>query len=436
MLVCMTLRARLLILPLAPALALSLAGCPTDPVPEDDAGPQPDGLVVDAALGDVPTYTGDVRPILAEHCTGCHVTGGIAPFALDSYALAQSFGARIVETTQARIMPPFLADNSGSCNTYVDARWLEDAELATLAAWVAGGMPEGDPAIPPPDPMHPPTLDPSEIATTLDIGEDWTPPTTSPDSYRCFVVDMSAVGDQFVTGYEVVPGDPRVVHHVILYEPQDADAAAAVMTADAEDPAQGYPCNGGVGASAYPVALWAPGSGAQHFPTGTGVRVGNWPAVIQIHYNITGSGTHADRTRIHLRAGTGVRPAVITSIADPAALRLAPRMSSVSQVIDQPVPTDARVYGIFPHMHQRGVSVRAELLRGGAGAPECMTELPRWDFNWQLGYYYENPIDVARGDSVRVTCTFDTTTESDVVTWGEGTADEMCIVFFYVTGAP
>ena len=95
------------------------------------------------------------------------------------HALAQSFGARIVETTQARIMPPFLADNSGSCNTYVDARWLEDAELATLAAWVAGGMPEGDPAIPPPDPMHPPTLDPSEIATTLDIGEDWTPPTTS-----------------------------------------------------------------------------------------------------------------------------------------------------------------------------------------------------------------------------------------------------------------
>jgi hypothetical protein len=421
--------------PLAPLLALALAGCPSGPMDTNDAGPRPDapGASDDAGAGTGPTYTGEVRPLLAEHCTGCHATGGIAPFALDTYALAQSFGPRLVEVTEQRIMPPFLADNSGSCNTYVGARWLEDSELATLARWVEIGMPEGDPSIPAPEPMHPPTLDASEIATTLDPGGSWTPPAAESDSFRCFVVDMAAVGDQFVTGYEVVPGDPRVVHHVILFEPEDAAAAATAMGLDAADGALGYDCRGGIGAPAYPVVLWAPGAGAQHFPSGTGVRVGSWPAVIQVHYNTLTAGTQPDRTRIHLTVGTGVQPAIISPVSDPRNLRLAPRMSSVSQTIEQTVPANVRVHGVFPHMHQRGIGARVELLRGGSGASECMSTLPRWDFNWQLGYYYETPIDVQRGDRVRVTCSFDTMAETETITWGETTGDEMCIVYFYVT---
>jgi hypothetical protein len=74
-------------------------------------------------------------------------------------------------------------------------------------------------------------------------------------------------------------------------------------------------------------------------------------------------------------------------------------------------------------------------VRAGSGTSECMTTLPRWDFNWQLGYYYETPIDVQRGDRVRVTCDFNTMAEDEVVTWGETTGDEMCIVYFYVTAS-
>lgn len=423
------------------ALALGplFAGCPTTPMETTDAGPRPDSpgaSTDDTGPSSGPTYTGEVRPILAEHCTGCHVTGGIAPFALDSYALAQAFGARIVEVTEQRIMPPFLADNSGECNTYRDARWLSDDELATLARWVEIGMPEGDPSIAPPTPMTPPSLSPSEITTTLDVGAEWMPSATETDSFRCFVVDMSEVGDQFVTGYEVMPGDARVVHHVILYEPSNEAAAATVMGLEAEDAALGYDCRGGIGASTYPVALWAPGSGAQHFPEGTGVRVGSWPAVIQVHYNTLTAGAHPDRTRIHLSSvPSGVTPALITPIADPASLRLPPRMASVSQTIEQRVPANIRVYGIFPHMHQRGIGARAELIRGGASDAQCLTELPRWDFNWQLGYYYSTPFDVARGDTVRVTCDFNTMEESETITWGETTQDEMCIVYFYVTAS-
>jgi hypothetical protein len=39
---------------------------------------------------------------------------------------------------------------------------------------------------------------------------------------------------------------------------------------------------------------------------------------------------------------------------------------------------------------------------------------------------------VAGGDTIRIECTWDNPT-SATVTWGEGTADEMCIAFFYMT---
>lgn len=69
-----------------PLVILLLAGC-------SNVGAAPDTV----------TYYGNVRPILAEHCVGCHVNGGIAPIALDTYEAASDAAA---------LMPPFLADNS------------------------------------------------------------------------------------------------------------------------------------------------------------------------------------------------------------------------------------------------------------------------------------------------------------------------------------
>lgn len=49
---------------------------------------------------------------------------------------------------------------------------------------------------------------------------------------------------------------------------------------------------------------------------------------------------------------------------------------------------------------------------------------PPWDFNWQQGYFYEGAPRIA-GDTLRITCTYDTSAERQPITWGEGTGDEM-----------
>ena len=60
--------------------------------------------------------------------------------------------------------------------------------------------------------------------------------------------------------------------------------------------------------------------------------------------------------------------------------------------------------------------------------------MPRWDFNWQQGYFYDTgPLAASGGDTLRISCTYDTTARTATTTFGEGTNDEMCLAFVYVS---
>jgi len=63
----------------------------------------------------------------------------------------------------------------------------------------------------------------------------------------------------------------------------------------------------------------------------------------------------------------------------------------------------------------------------------CVVDVPEWDFNWQQLYLFEEPLVAQPTDTVTITCAYNTTGQTDTVTWGEGTQDEMCLNFFYVT---
>ena len=85
------------------------------------------------------------------------------------------------------------------------------------------------------------------------------------------------------------------------------------------------------------------------------------------------------------------------------------------------------LYGVMPHMHQRGRSFDFKIVRD-AGPNECAAEVLAWDFEWQMLYFYEEPLRIGRDDEFRVTCTFDTTSLSNAVLPGWGTNYEMCLL--------
>lgn len=415
---------------LSAALLVLAAGCVDPELPDR---PRDAGALLDGPQPGTVTYREHIAPLLAEHCVRCHTEGGIAPFVLTDWASAARVARRMANATRDRIMPPYYADNSGDCRTHRDANWLEESEIALFAAWAEDDAhPEGDPSIPLPPPVGLPELE--RVDLTLDMGFEFTPAPDDAgedlDEIRCFLVDPGLVADQFLVGYRVRPGEPRVVHHMIVYQPE-FDPSADAARLEAEDPREGWRCDGGARLSASPVVLWAPGGGALHFPEGTGIRlIGGRPVVMQVHYNFT-AGRLPDRTRVDLMLAPSVpAEAGLIAVGD-YDLALAPRRESVSTTGTMMVPADGVVWGVMPHMHQRGLGMRVVV--DGAGPELCLLQTVHWDFHWQQSYFYAEPVDVRRGATVSITCDYSTMNDTDLVTWGEQTGDEMCLNYVYAT---
>src|SRR5688500_4342919 len=185
---------------------------------DDDPAPSPPDP-------NAPRYYEQIAPILNESCVGCHREGGIAPFSLTDYESAYERADLIASVTASRQMPPMPVNNDGTCNTYSNARWLSQAEIDQISAWAEAGAPEGDDSNAPELPEPPKELENPDAM--IDIGVDYVPnQADGHDDYRCFVVPAPVDEAVFLSEYQVFPGDPRVVHHVIVYQPASRDEAA------------------------------------------------------------------------------------------------------------------------------------------------------------------------------------------------------------------
>jgi hypothetical protein len=117
-------------------------------------------------------------------------------------------------------------------------------------------------------------------------------------------------------------------------------------------------------------------------------------------------------------------------------MELPPGQSNAEHDIIWRSPLSMEIHGIFPHMHTLGTSLTVQSHNTVTEQDQCVIDLPRWDFEWQQFFFYsENsgPITVNTGDTINVTCRYDTSGRQETVRWGDGTRDEMCVSFLYVT---
>jgi mono/diheme cytochrome c family protein len=82
-------------------LLLLALGCPS---PTDDTTPVAQ-----------PTWHGGVAPLVIQRCAGCHTSGAIGPFPLDSYAAAAPMAAAMVAAVDSGSMPPWAAESTDEC---------------------------------------------------------------------------------------------------------------------------------------------------------------------------------------------------------------------------------------------------------------------------------------------------------------------------------
>lgn len=447
------------------ALVTALTGCSEDPPADDSDTTETTENGTGDGDGDVEaaiTYWQDVAPIYYESCVSCHRDGGIAPFPLDDYESAATWGHVSAMAVESRVMPPFLVTDDGTCNSWQHSPVLSQEQIDTIVAWVEDGAPEGTPR----DDLELPELDPLPATTAFTTPEFVPEPAGGPlleyDEYRCFLIDPSLDHDVFMTGYEVHPGNDALVHHVLAMTVDPNRVVDGGLTnmqvmqaLDGESPDRiGWPCLGlagdGVAVEGSPVS-WAPGQGAVRLPADSGYRIGtDHLVVIQVHYNMYDASLlgQSDSTTIEMQLVDEVAREGLFDAVDgliPTLYSDQPYVIPAGEpahVYSWRLPADwyigwlgseqLELWGFLPHMHTYGTSLTARLFDENGQEIGCVGDVPRWDFHWQLYYFMEQPIVLEPGYEIEVTCTYDTTHAPVDLMPGWGTFNEMCLMGLYL----
>jgi hypothetical protein len=398
---------------------------------------------------------------------------------------------------------------SGSGHAYNPAVRRPGVVLAAALACVLAVAACSSPGDPPPksSPGHEShsTVEAPESAPLRDgerfvdlaMPQPYTPkaPTTGTDDYRCFLLDPKLDEPAFVTGLNVFPGKPDLVHHVIMFR-VGPEAVAEAKAADADVEGQGWTCFGGAAiGSDYSRGLdrapwlgaWAPGSGESLLDPDIGVPMeAGSRIVMQVHYNLrAGHGADISKAQLRVAPGTADLDALETMLLPgPVELpcrpgksgRLCDRDAAVGdvserfggqsgfmvlglqlmcggdpkkpkaaavQTCDHRIRDSGTIRAAAGHMHLLGRSISITL-NPETPRERTVLDIPVWNFDDQRATPLEKPVTIKAGDVLRVTCRHDQAlrdvvpdlqgTPERYVVWGDGTTDEMCLGIAMVTG--
>lgn len=332
------------------------------------------------------------------------------------------------------------------------------------------------------------------------------PPAGSTDDYHCTLINPSVTSDSYIVSSDFNPGDlnSTEVHHAILFLIPPSWAAAAEA---ANNGGKGWTCFGEtilpkqqleLPGTATPtgqptwLTAWAPGHDKNVYPVGTGMLFPKGSLVVlQIHYN-TLAGTTPIASTLTLGtvpAAANLKPLSLDLYPAPPDVPCLPAWSTTAkpnplceranslkylaarfgqQAVDfvdgleavcgrnpaSPPAGDttsctwrnhrrAEIVALGAHMHLTGVSFAITLNPGKH--QRVLLNVKHFNFDYQRGYDMKPWIQIAPGDRVKVSCTYDPVIH-DVnpelmnapkrfVTWGDGSSDEMCLgLIFTVPG--
>ncbi|MFN0203767.1 MAG: InlB B-repeat-containing protein [Bacteroidia bacterium] len=375
-----------------------------------------------------PTWTGGIAKILYANCTSCHHTGGIAPFSLLTYqdASLNAFGiANAVTST----MPPWNADPN--YKRYAHERVLSTVDINKIQQWVSNGAPSGDLRFAPPAPTY---SNGSQLGTVnLSLQIPTYTITSNNDVYRNFVLPSGLSQVNFATAIEVLPGNPSIVHHVLVFQ----DSTNNTISTNSV---------GGTGSAASKLIYeYVPGAQPYYTPVGTGLRLpANTRIILQIHYAPGNSG-QADNTIINFKlTTTNVRGINVNALLNHGtSLTNGPLSIPANQTRtfneSAAFPGNWTFLTASPHMHLIGRTFKTYAVKLTAPYDTIrFVNIPNWNFHWQDNFVFQNTLKIPSGYGLKATAFYDNTTNNPYnpssppqnVTAGESTLEEMMMVFF------
>jgi hypothetical protein len=409
-----------------------------------------------------PTFYKEVLPILQKNCQGCHRPGQIGPFSLLTYESTRPWARSIKNKVESRQMPPWFADPH--FGEFSNDPSLTDAQIQTITQWVDAGAPAGS-ASDAPEPIQWAengwTVKPDYIVK----GIEYTVPAHTPKDvieWATYYVPTGLTKDTWITSLEIKPSALSVTHHICVtfVEHNPAIKYNDLVWVDRRRDEAGVDLeNNGinnleppgtvraraVASSGFNDGCYVPGKSFEDYrlfesakliPAGSDLR-------FQIHYTPVGKErvdlpevgvtiAQEPPRRVYITAG-------ISAPGDRKVFAIPPNEPNWSSPpAHATFLADAELVWMMPHMHLRGKDM-TYVLEYPDGRKETVLSVPRYDFNWQLGYNLAKPIKVPKGTRMTVYAHFDNSASNKfnpdpkrTVYMGTMTWEEMMFPFFSV----
>ena len=401
------------------------------------------------------TFHRDVLPILQKNCQGCHRPGQIAPMSFITYRDVRPWAKAIKSAVLTKKMPPWFAD--AQYGHFSNDRSLNQSEIEMIAKWVDTGATEGNAADAPPPVKWPESNWQVQPDVIVDIPAfkvpagglvEWTN-ITIPNPFK---------KDTWVTGIMVRPDNVSVTHHIgVLFKPHTPETAYNVPRwTDKKRDESGSelpryrPSQQQQQLTQSPVGMaieasYVPG---MHFSDYSLYESGklipaNVDLDIQVHYTPNGKDVidHPQIGFVLAKTEPKYRymSYAISAPQDADSFAIPPNTANwESPVAEATFEEDAQLVWFSPHMHVRGTDMTYRL-EYPDGRKEIILNVPRYDFNWQLGYELATPIKVPKGTKFVATAHYDNSANnkfnpdpSRTVYYGNQTWEEMMQPFFGV----
>lgn len=365
------------------------------------------------------------------------------------YKQAVNWAEDIKAYTQDKKMPPW---KPVAGPEFHNDRKLSEAEIKTLAAWADGGTPEGNPQ----DAPKPRTfIDGWQLGKPdliLTVPEDFVVGASGRDAFRCFVLPTNLEEDKYIVGFEVKPGNQRVVHHTLNF--WDTSGQAQERTGSEgkreTDRSRSRPrLHGRDGRRLYctgqdrRIRRMGAGQMPRFLPEGAGYFLPKGAdLVIQTHYHRDGK-EEKDRMQIGLYFSKEKvdKPYQVLVVNGFGLLSFIPAgndkyITRGSAIVN----ADCTVHSVMPHMHLLGKKVKVTMTPPD-GETQMLVQIDDWDYNWQETYWFKKPIDVKKGTKIDIEATYDNSDQNPnnprkppgMVFIGEQTTNEMLFGFLGAT---
>jgi len=375
--------------------------------------------------GDV-TYSRQISRILNRRCVECHREKELAPFALTNYDDVVGWADTICEVVKQGRMPPwFAAPEHGRFSNDCS---LTDEEKKQLDTWVENGCPRGDAADLPEPPKFVRGWRIGKPDAVYKMKEPYRVAAEGTENYKYFTIDPDLKEDVWVSMAEARPGNPAVVHHIVLF------TVPPGVKLRSEEEAQALGQN---------LAVYAPGMPPWKYPDGMAARVkAGSKFIIQMHYTPNGT-AQDDLSYVGLKFADAakVKKRVQYGMAINSGFQIPPHADNYEVVSRVSFSRDMLLLNLFPHMHYRGKSFRFEAIYPDE-TREVLLDVPHYDFNWQLRYDLVEPKLLPKGTTLLCTGHFDNS-EANVynpdpnkaVRFGLQTWEEMQVGYYTIAWA-